>query len=48
MGFLIRWRPRKLTQCGDDQLSRTRFLLDARGFQIDPSGRTLLEQRLAQ
>jgi hypothetical protein len=48
MGFLIRWRPRKLAKRGDQQLSRTLFLLDARGVQVDPRDQTIIEQRLTQ
>jgi len=48
MGFLIRWRPRKLAQRGDQQLLRTHFLLDARGVQIDPRRRAIIEQRLTR
>jgi len=46
MVFLIRWRPRKLAQRGDQQLSRAHFLLHVRGNEIDPRDRTTIEDRL--
>jgi len=48
MDFFIHWRPRKLAQRGDQQLFRTRFLLDARGVEIDPRDQTVIEERLTQ
>jgi len=46
MDFLIRWKAQKLAQRGDQHLSRTRFLLNSRGVQIDRRDQTVIEERL--
>ena len=45
---IIRLRAKKLAKHANQQLSRTRVLLNARGAEMDPTDRTLIEERLKQ
>lgn len=44
--FLIRLRAKKLAKHGKEQILRIRVLLDARGAEMDPQDRTIIEDRL--
>ena len=49
--LLIRWRARKLANQwnhADRQVSQTRLLLDARGAEMDPDDRIIIQDRLVQ
>jgi hypothetical protein len=44
--FLIRRRAKKLAKRANNQTSKTRLLLDARGAQINARDRTVINERL--
>ena len=44
--LIIRWRARKLERRGDERVRQTRWLLDARGVEIEPRDQSLIEERL--
>ena len=44
--FFIRLRVKKLAKHGREQISRARVLLDARGAEMDPQDRIIIEDRL--
>lgn len=41
-----RWRAKKLSKHANQQISRTHVLLHARGAEMDPPDRTVIEERL--
>ena len=44
---LIRWRVKKLAKHADMRISQTRLLLDARGAEMEPIDRGIIEERLS-
>jgi hypothetical protein len=44
--LLIRWRAKKIAKHADHQISQTRFLLDARGAEMERGDRNIIEERL--
>jgi hypothetical protein len=46
--LLIRWRARKLANHADHQVLQTHLLLDARGAEMEPGDRNIIEERLVQ
>jgi len=46
--WLVRWRARKLACRGDQHVTQTRLLLDARGVEMQPCDQSLIQERLQQ
>lgn len=44
--LLIRWRARKLANHADRQVYQTRLLLEARGAEMEPDDRNIIQDRL--